>query len=139
MSNKLSEAEIDLFSRFFHKFSHLVLHKSSKPWNELFLIIEIFYYLKRSSVAVARSFYAKYVTNTEKQIALMTKNLMKNFFLGKNCEIGGPQRQNSGCFQRDTDRFGPVTSRRECFPYQFLLIQEKEGNSIELFVKKGKS
>ena len=55
-------------------------------------------------------------------------------------KIGEPQRQNSGCFQGDTDPVGPVTSRRDCFPYQCLLIQEKVGNSIELFIKKkGKS
>ena len=116
---KFTEAEIDLFSLFFHKFSYLVLHKSSKPWNELFLIIEIFYYRKRSSVAVLRRFYANYDKNS-KANSLNDKKLDEK-----------SQRQNSGCFQQDTDPFGPVTLRRECFPYQCLLIHEKVGNSIE--------
>ena len=59
------------------------------------------------------------ITKIQKQIALMTKSWTQIFFWGKY-----------------TDRFGPVTSRRECFADQFLLIEEKEGNSIELFIKK---
>ena len=80
------------------------------------------------------------MTKIQKQIALMTKSWTKIFFWGKIVKIGEPQRQNSGCFQRDTDPFRPVTSRKDCFPYQCLVIQEKVGNSIELFIKKkGKS
>ena len=78
------------------------------------------------------------MTKIEKQIALMTKSWTKKVgqSWGKIVKIGEPQRQNIGCFQQDTDRFGPVNSRGDCFPYQCLLIQEKEGNSIELFIKK---
>ena len=79
---KLTEAAIDLFSRFFHKFSYLVLHKSFKPWNELFLIIENFYYVKRSSVAVPRRFYNKYDKNW-KANSFNDKKLDENFFSGE--------------------------------------------------------
>ena len=71
--------------------------------------------MKWSLVAVSRSFHAKYVTQLTK-ICFNDKKLNEKFSSGqKFTKFGGPQRQNSGCFHWDTDRFRPFTSRRECF------------------------